>query len=75
LFYKRFSTRRIGTNIFCFDNFNSGDFDANEYKEWLMFKNISKEKMFGFTIGGFAPLRKTTLIPVKKNFFLENIIN
>jgi hypothetical protein len=46
------------------DNFNSGDFDANEYKEWLMFKNISKEKMFGFTIGGFAALRKTTLIPV-----------
>jgi hypothetical protein len=48
------------------DNFNAEDFDANEYKEWLMFKNISKEKMFGFTIGGFAPLRKTTLIPVKK---------
>jgi hypothetical protein len=51
------------------DNFNSGDFDANEYKEWLMFKNISKEKMFGFTIGGFSALRKTTLIPVK-NFII-----
>jgi hypothetical protein len=51
------------------DNFKAEDFDANEYKEWLMFKNISKEKMFGFTIGGFAALRKTTLIPVKKNFF------
>jgi hypothetical protein len=51
------------------DNSNAEDFDANEYKEWLMFKNISKEKMFGFTIGGFAPLRKTTLIPVK-NFII-----
>jgi hypothetical protein len=51
------------------DNFKAEDFDANEYKEWLMFKNISKEKMFGFTIGGFAALRKTTLIPVKKIFF------
>jgi hypothetical protein len=48
------------------DNFNSGDFDANEYKDFLIFKNISKETMFGFTIGGFAALRKTTLIPVKK---------
>ncbi len=54
------------------DNFNSGEFDANEYKEWLTFKNIAIETMFGFTIGGFAALRKTTLIPVKKinkNFF------
>ena len=50
------------------DNFNAKDFDTNEYKEWLMFKNISKEKMFGFTIGGFAALRRTTLIPVKKAF-------
>jgi hypothetical protein len=57
-------------------NFNSGDFDANEYKKFLMFKNISKETMFGFTIGGFASLRKTTLIPVKKFLiFLENFIN
>jgi hypothetical protein len=52
------------------DNFNSEDFDANEYKEFLMFKNISKETMFGFTIGGFSALRKTTLIPVKKNFII-----
>jgi hypothetical protein len=49
------------------DNFNSGEFDANEYKEWLTFKNIAIETMFGFTIGGFAALRKTTLTPVKKN--------
>ncbi len=36
-----------------------------EYKEWLMFKNVSKDHKFGFTVGGFVPLRKTTLIPVK----------
>jgi hypothetical protein len=35
-----------------------------------MFKNISKETMFGFTIGGFSALRKTTLIPVKKILLL-----
>ncbi len=46
------------------DNFNAKDFDAMEFREFLMFKNISKEKMFGFTIGGFAALRKTALIPV-----------
>ena len=44
-------------------------FDANklsefEYKEWLMFKNVSKKTPFGFTIGGFASLKKTTLIAV-----------
>jgi hypothetical protein len=56
------------------DNFNAKNFDANDYKEWLMFKNISKEKMFGFTIGGFAPLRKTTLIPVKKiSYFFRKL--
>jgi hypothetical protein len=31
-------------------------------KEFLIFKNISKETMFGFTIEGFAALRKTTLV-------------
>jgi hypothetical protein len=50
------------------DNFNSGDFDANEYKDFLMFKNISKETIFRFSIGGFAALRKKTLVPVKKIF-------
>jgi hypothetical protein len=44
---------------------NLNDF---EYKEWLMFKNVSKDQNFGFTVGGFAPMRKTTLIPVKINF-------
>jgi len=46
------------------DNMNATDLDQIEYKEWIMFKNISRKIKFGFTIGGFAPLRKTTLVPV-----------
>jgi hypothetical protein len=47
------------------DNFNAQDLSEMEYKEWVMFKNIAKES-FGFSIGGMAALRKTTLTPVKK---------
>jgi tRNA 2-selenouridine synthase SelU len=47
------------------DNFNAQDLSEIEYKEWVMFKNIAKES-FGFSIGGLAALRKTTLISVKK---------
>jgi hypothetical protein len=50
---------------FVLDNFNTRDFDEVQYKEWLMFKNILKGTRIGFTIGGFAALRKTTLIPVR----------
>jgi hypothetical protein len=50
------------------DQFKNRDLNNVEYKEWLMFKNVSKDQNFGFTVGGFAPLRKTTLIPVKNNF-------
>jgi len=50
------------------DQFKNRDLNNVEYKEWLMFKNVSKDQNFGFTVGGFAPLRKTTLIPVKINF-------
>jgi hypothetical protein len=46
------------------DNFNTRDLDEVQYKEWLMFKNILKDIKIGFTIGGFAALRKATLIPV-----------
>jgi hypothetical protein len=46
------------------DHFNSSDLFDKEYKELLLFKTVSREKMFGFTIGGFAALRKTTLISV-----------
>ena len=35
-----------------------------EYKDWLTFVQICSKTSFGFTIGGFASLRKTTLIAV-----------
>ena len=49
------------------DEFNANDLTDNEFKEWLMFNTISRKTSFGFTIGGFASLRKTTLIPVRQN--------
>jgi hypothetical protein len=58
------------------DNFNTRDLDKVQYKEWLMFKNILKDTRIGFTIGGFAALRKTTLIPVRIDRILfRNLIN
>ena len=47
------------------DEFNAKDLSDNEYKEWHMFKTVSDRTRFGFTIGGFASLRKTTLIAVR----------
>ena len=35
-----------------------------EFKDWLTFVQICSKTSFGFTIGGFASLRKTTLIAV-----------
>ena len=49
---------------FVLDNINSNELTESEFKEWLMYKNISRECRFGLTIGGFAPLMKQTLIPV-----------
>ncbi len=49
------------------DEFKNRDLNNVEYKEWLMFKNLSNDHNYGFTVGGFVPLRKTTLIPVKIN--------
>ena len=46
------------------DQFNGNDLTDSEFKEWLMFKTSSRKTRFGFTIGGFASLRKTTLISV-----------
>ncbi len=58
------------------DNFNTRDLDDVQYKEWLMFKNILKVTRIGFTIGGFAALRKTALIPVRIDRILfRNLIN
>jgi len=58
------------------DKINAYDFDEEEYKESIIFKTISRETKFGFTIGGFAPLRKTTLLSVINRFphFLKNLI-
>ena len=47
------------------DAFRANDLSDSEFKELLLFKAISRETKFGITIGGFAPLRKTTLIQVK----------
>ena len=46
------------------DKINAIDLTDSEYKELILFKNISREAKFGFTIGGYASLRKSTLIPV-----------
>ncbi len=54
------------------DNFNTRDFDEVQYKEWLVFKNILKDTRIGFTIGGFAALRKTTLIPVRIHYNMNS---
>ena len=51
------------------DKIDSNNLSPNESLEWLMFKNIDRKTRFGFSIGGFAPLRKTTLIPVFKDLF------
>jgi hypothetical protein len=51
------------------DNINPKDIDENEYKEVVFFKTMSRETKFGFTIAGFAPLKKTTLLSVVQNNF------
>jgi hypothetical protein len=51
------------------DNINSKDINEDQYKEVVLFKTMSRETMFGFTIGGFAPLKKTTLLSVIQNSF------
>lgn len=46
------------------DAIDAKDIDDELFKEVLLFKTISRETTIGFTIGGFAPLRKKTLIQV-----------
>jgi len=57
------------------DNINSKDINENEYKEVLLFKTMSRETTFGFTIGGFAKLKKTTLLSVVQNNFHYSRLN
>jgi hypothetical protein len=51
------------------DNINPKDINEDEYKELVTFKSMSRETKFGFTIGGFAPLKKITLLSVIHNIF------
>lgn len=46
------------------DDFSDRDLNDRQFRELLLFKSISRKTRFGFTIEGFAPLRKTILIPV-----------
>ncbi len=51
------------------DKINPKDINEDEYKEVLLFKTTSRKTKFGFTIGGFAPLKKTTLLSVNRIVF------
>jgi len=53
------------------DNINPSEIDENEYKESILFKTMATETKFGFTIGGFAPLKKTTLLSVIIKFCVD----
>lgn len=55
------------------DEFSSNDLSESEYKDWLMFANISRKTKFGFTFGGFACIRKTTLISVGVCNYANNL--
>ena len=58
------SVHQKSDNIYALlDELTANSLSNNELNEWLMFKD-SRKTNFGFTMGGFAPLRKTTLIPV-----------
>ena len=47
------------------DNVDENDLSDKAYKEWLMFATVMRNtRTFGFTIGGFAVLNKSTLIAV-----------
>ena len=46
------------------DDLSQNVLSDNECNQWLVLKNVCNNSEFGFTIGGFANLEKTTLIPV-----------
>jgi hypothetical protein len=51
------------------DNINPKDINEDEWKEVRMLKSMSRETKFWFTIEGFVPLKKTTLLSVIQNNF------
>ena len=46
------------------DDLSQNVLSDNDCNQWLVLKNVCNNSEFGFTIGGFANLEKTTLIPV-----------
>ena len=47
---------------------NTRDMTDREFREWLTFATVMRNtRTFGFTIGGFAALNKSTLIKVNKS--------
>ena len=57
------------------DDLSQNVLSDNECNQWLVLKNVCNNSEFGFTIGGFANLEKTTLIPVLIIIYLTIIIN
>lgn len=57
------------------DKIDSNCLSRIQYKDWIMFKTIDRKTRFGFTIGGFASLRKTTLITVCIEISLNSMID
>jgi len=46
------------------DKFNANVLSEYEFKQWIIFKKTNEKSSFGFTVGGFASLRKQTFIAV-----------
>ena len=46
------------------DELSANSLSDYEYNEWLMFKSIDRKTRIGFTIGGFVPMKCTSLLAV-----------
>ena len=59
------SVEEMSDKVFkAMNDMNVNDMSDYEYKQWIIFNNIDLKSRFGFTIGGFARLNKSTLISV-----------
>ena len=52
------------------DELSANSLSDYEYNEWLKFKIIDRKTRIGFTIGGFAPMKFTSLLAVIGIFIL-----
>ena len=52
------------------DEMSANSLSDYEYNEWLKFKIIDRKTRIGFTIGGFAPMKFTSLLAVIEIFIL-----